>query len=182
VLALDADERVSPALVQAIQAALATPTPSHGWYRMARANRFMGRVLRHGEGYPDWCVRLFDRRVANWDDAPVHEAVRASAAAPATVGTLTGDLAHESAESLADYVAKQNRYSTLAAQRAQRSGQRSSAAQVVASPLLRFFKFYLLRGGFLDGAPGLVHCAIGALASFLKHAKLLAAQRTGATL
>ena len=107
----------------------------------------------------------------------------AEALAPrAPIGNLAGDLVHESAESLADYVAKQNRYSTLAAQHAQRNGQRSSAAQVVASPLLRFCKFYLLRGGCLDGAPGLVHCAIGAFASFLKHAKLLAAQRTGATL
>jgi hypothetical protein len=44
-------------------------------YRFARCNRFMGRYLRHGEGYPDWSLRLFDRRQARWSDDPVHEKV-----------------------------------------------------------------------------------------------------------
>ena len=171
ILALDADERVSPELAAAIQTSLAQPHPPYALYRLARANRFMGRVLRHGEGYPDWCVRLFDRRLANWDDAPVHEAVRATDQHTA-IGALTGDLQHESAESLADYIAKQNRYSTIAAERALREGKRSSGLQMVASPLLRFVKFYLVRGGFLDGAAGFAHCAIGAFASFLKHVKM----------
>ena len=171
ILALDADERVSPELATAIQTALAQAHPPHVLYHMARANRFMGRVLRHGEGYPDWCVRLFDRRAANWDDAPVHEAVRATDK-HSVIATLKGDLQHESAESLADYVAKQNRYSSIAAERALQAGERSSGLKMVASPLLRFVKFYVLRGGFLDGKAGFAHCAIGAFASFLKHVKM----------
>ena len=40
------------------------------------------------------------------------------------------------------------------------------------SPLLRFVKFYAVRGGFRDGVPGLVHIAIGCFNSFVKYAKI----------
>jgi hypothetical protein len=43
---------------------------------------------------------------------------------------------------------------------------------------MRFMKFYVMRLGFLDGIAGLVHIAIGCGASFVKHAKLLALERS----
>jgi glycosyltransferase involved in cell wall biosynthesis len=171
VLCIDADERVSPELAASIHAVLQAPTFSA--YRFARSNRFMGRYLRHGEGYPDWSLRLFDRRAARWSGDAVHERVIADG----PLGTLAGDLLHDSAESLERYLDKQNRYSTLAADTALAMGKRSSAAQLLLSPLVRFFKFYVLRGGFRDGLPGLVHILIGCYASFAKHAKMLASSR-----
>jgi len=90
---------------------------------------------------------------------------------------LEGDLLHASAESLERYVAKQNRYTTLQADALHASGKRSSALTMALSPLARFVRFYVLRLGFLDGAPGFAHIAIGAFASFLKHAKLRALER-----
>jgi glycosyltransferase involved in cell wall biosynthesis len=171
VLCIDADERVSPELAAHIRAVL--PAPTFSAYRFARCNRFMGRYLRHGEGYPDWSLRLFDRRAARWSEDAVHERVIADG----PVGTLAGDLLHDSAESLERYLDKQNRYSTLAAETALALGKRSSPAQLLLSPLVRFLKFYLLRGGFRDGLPGLVHILIGCHASFAKHAKMLAARR-----
>lgn len=168
VLCIDADERVSGMLRDSIAAVLTAPT-FHA-YRFPRCNRFMGRYLRHGEGYPDWSLRLFDRHHARWSEDVVHERV----VTDAPVGTLTGDLYHESAESLESYLEKQNRYSTLAAERALAAGKRGSALHLLFSPLLRFVKFYFLRRGFLDGVPGLVHILIGCYASFAKHAKMLA--------
>jgi len=170
VLCLDADERLSPALQASLQALFAAGAPPQSAYRFARTNRFMGRYLRHGEGYPDWSLRLFDRRQARWSDDWVHEKVLARSP-PAT---LAGDLLHHSAESLSDYLAKQNRYSSLAADAALAQGRRAHTAQLLLSPLLRFIKFYLLRLGFLDGVPGLVHILIGCGASFAKHAKMQA--------
>jgi GT2 family glycosyltransferase len=173
VLCVDADERVSADLARSILAAIAAPAAPV--YRMARCNRFLGRWLRHGEGYPDWSPRLFDRRSARWSDDPVHERV-VSSAAPAT---LAGDLMHESAETLAQYLDKQNRYTTLAAQRLFDAGSGAGPVRLFASPLVRFLKFYVLRLGFLDGAAGLVHVAIGCMNSFLKYAKLIELRATG---
>ncbi|MDP2132732.1 MAG: glycosyltransferase family 2 protein [Sulfuritalea sp.] len=171
VLCIDADERVSEPLRESIIAVVSAPTL--GAYRFARCNRFMGRYLRHGEGYPDWSLRLFDRRAARWSDDAVHEKVIASGG----IGTLHGDLLHESAESLETYLAKQNRYSTLAASAALASGRRATVFHLLLSPLLRFIKFYVFRLGLLDGLPGLVHILVGCGASFAKYAKMLAFQR-----
>lgn len=171
VLCLDADERVSPALRASIEAVLRQP--DYGAYRFARCNRFLGRYLRHGEGYPDWSLRLFDRRQAHWSDDVVHERVLPSAA----VGRLDGDLLHDSAETLAAYLTKQNRYTTLAAEVALRNGGAASWGRLLFSPLVRFIKFYLLRQGFRDGLPGLIHIAIGCFNSFFKYAKMLEATR-----
>jgi len=170
VLCLDADERVSPLLAASIREAFAAGAPAAPAYALARRNRFLGRWLAHGEGYPDWTVRLFDRRRAQWSDDAVHERVIAQGRA----ARLRGDLLHASAESLDDYLAKQNRYTSIQAAALHARGVRSSVAQIVLSPLTRFARFYVLRLGFLDGAAGFAHIAIGAFASFQKHVKLRA--------
>ena len=170
VLCLDADERVSPELLNSIKRALVDP--KYSAYRCARRNRFLGRYLRHGEGYPDWSLRLFDRRVAHWSSDAVHEKVICEA----PVGELAGDLLHDSAETLESYLAKQNRYTSLAAE-SDVGRKEVSAARLVFSPLVRFVKFYVVRGGFRDGVPGLVHISIGCFNSFIKYAKILERQR-----
>jgi glycosyltransferase involved in cell wall biosynthesis len=171
VLCLDADERVSPELRASIERALAAPVAPV--YRMARCNRFLGRWLRHGEGYPDWSPRLFDRHNARWSDDPVHEKVLYAV----TPGTLEGDLLHDSAEDLAHYLDKQNRYTTLAAEQLYERGRNAGAFELLASPAVRFLKFYVLRLGFLDGIAGLVHIGIGCMNSYLKYAKLIEMRR-----
>ncbi len=168
VLCLDADERVTPELAAAIAREMAAPRAAA--YAFARRNRFLGRWLAHGEGYPDWNVRLFDRRRARWSEDPVHEHV----VCDGPVARLAGDLLHASAESLDDYLAKQNRYTTLQAAAMHARGERAGLARLVLSPLVRFLRFYVLKLGFLDGVAGLVHIAIGCQNSFLKYAKLRA--------
>jgi hypothetical protein len=176
VLCLDADERVSDTLRTHLESVLIAPSTAA--FRFPRCNRFLGRYLKHGEGYPDWSLRLFDRRQARWSDDAVHEKVIANGA----VGTLQGDLLHDSAETLAAYLSKQNRYTSIAADMAFTAGKRASGVQLVFSPLIRFIKFYLIRQGFRDGLPGLIHITIGCFNSFLKYAKLIERQRNDAAL
>ena len=167
VLCLDADERVSPQLAASIQAALAAPVSPV--YRMPRRNRFLGRWLAHGEGYPDWSPRLFNRMNARWSDDLVHEKVLFAV----TPGTLQGDLMHDSSDDLASYLDRQNRYTTLAARQAFELGRSAGVFHLLLSPVVRFFKFYVFRFGFLDGVPGLLHISIGCMNSYMKYAKLM---------
>ena len=171
VLCLDADERVSPELQSSIKNEL--KNPSTAAFRFARCNRFLGRYLKHGEGYPDWSLRLFDRRQARWSADAVHEKVETLSA----VGELSGDLLHESAESLSSYLSKQNRYTTLAAEMALAAGKRASFPRIALSPIIRFIKFYFVRQGFRDGLPGLIHIAIGCFNSMMKYSKMLERQK-----
>ncbi len=167
VLCIDADERVSPELAASIAKALAAPVSPV--YRMPRRNRFLGRWLSHGEGYPDWSPRLFNRVNARWSDDLVHEKVLYAV----TPGTLEGDLMHDSSDDLAAYLDRQNRYTTLAARQAHELGRSSGVFHLLLSPVVRFFKFYVLRLGFLDGVPGLLHISIGCMNSYMKYAKLI---------
>lgn len=167
VFSIDADERVSDELRRAIEQLFATGTEQDG-YLVNRRNHFMGRALAHGEGYPDWLLRLFHRHRANWSHDPVHERVELEG----RVGRIQGDLNHHSQESLDDYFHKQNMYTSLQARGMWDAGRKSSLLKLAASPTVRFLKFYVLRLGFLDGIPGLIHIAIGCFNSFAKYAKL----------
>ncbi len=171
VLCIDADERVSEELRGRILAELGAPRGLA--YAMARCNRFLGRWLTHGEGYPDWSVRLFHRAHARWRNDPVHEKVVSGT----PVLRLAGDLLHDSAGTLEKYLVKQNYYTSLQAESMLAAGHRASVLQLLLSPLLRFIKFYVLRLGLLDGVPGLVHITIGCMNSFNKYAKLNALDR-----
>jgi glycosyltransferase involved in cell wall biosynthesis len=174
VLCLDVDERVTPELARSIAAAMAEPR--YRAWRLARRNRFLGRWLAHGEGYPDWTVRLFHRADASWSSDDVHEAVLTTT----EVGTLAGDLNHESADDISTYMAKQNRYSSLHAQALYRQGVRAGFWRLFTSPLARFLKYYVLRAGFLDGGPGFAHIVVGCTNSFQKYLKLIELQAQGA--
>ncbi|MBL0142233.1 MAG: glycosyltransferase family 2 protein [Betaproteobacteria bacterium] len=173
VLCLDVDERVTPELEKSIELALAGGR-FKAW-RMARRNRFLGAWLSHGEGYPDWTLRLFNRSHASWSNDEVHEAVLTTA----EVGRLDGDLLHDSVEDVATYMAKQYRYTTLHAEALYRQGVRASYARLFVNPLVRFLKFYFFKLGFLDGGPGFAHVVIGCNNTFHKYLKLIELQKAG---
>lgn len=173
VLCLDVDERVTPRLADSIRHALAGGR--YKAWRMARRNRFLGAWLSHGEGYPDWSLRLFHRAHAGWSNDEVHEAVLTTS----EVGRLDGDLLHDSAEDVSTYMAKQNRYTTLHAQALYRQGVRAGYARLFVNPAVRFLKFYFLKLGFLDGGPGFAHVVIGCNNTFHKYLKLIELQKAG---
>jgi hypothetical protein len=128
----------------------------------------MGCWLRHGEGYPDPHLRLFNRRYGNWQDLPIHEQVIVNG----IIGKLTGDLFHQSALSLETYIAKQNNYTQVQANLLWKQGIRTNMLQLILRPFWRFIRFYILKLGYLDGIPGLVHISIGCFNTFIKYAKL----------
>lgn len=167
VLCLDADEWLSDDLSNEIKKIKNNPQADA--YRFPRTNKFMGRFLKHGEGYPDLNLRLFNRQKARWSDDVVHEYVIANG----TVNNLHYDLMHESGEDISLYLTKQNRYTDLQAQALYNRGKHVGYGKLVFSPLFRFIKFYCIRRGFLDGLPGLVHISIGCFNSYIKYAKLI---------
>ncbi|MDB5813269.1 MAG: hypothetical protein JWN23_386 [Rhodocyclales bacterium] len=173
VLCVDSDEIVSETLRLSIEAALIAP--AYKAYEFPRCNRFLGRYLRHGEGYPDLSLRLFHRKHARWSDDVVHEKVITLD----VVGQLKGDLLHHSEENIESYLAKQNRYTTLAADAMLAEGVEVSFSKLFLSPGFRFIKFYVLRGGWMDGLPGLIHILIGCFNSFAKYAKHFELVRRG---
>lgn len=164
VLSIDADERITPKLRESILEFLGNPPTRAA--RLLRRNRFLGHWLRWGEGFPDYTVRLFNRRYCNWQEDIVHESVETGTEPLITLG---GEMLHYSEDDIHEYASKQVRYAHLRANMLYEERRRSSVLQVMISPFLRFIRFYVIRLGILDGFPGFSHIALGCFSSFLKH-------------
>ncbi len=167
VLCLDADERCTPALREAIRAVLAGDPPLAG-YAVRRHAFHLGRWIDHGGWYPDRKLRLFDRRRGRWGGRNPHDRVEVEG----PVGRLEGDLLHLSYRSLSDHLRQIDFFTTIAAREKRARGERPSLARLVLHPPGKFLRMYLLKGGFLDGVPGLVVASMGSWYVFLKYAKL----------
>jgi glycosyltransferase involved in cell wall biosynthesis len=174
VLVVDADERASPELAAEIRSVLSGPS-KHDAYRMRRDNFFLGHPIRHCDWNTPQLTRLFRRDQGRYQERRVHADV---ALAGGSVGDLKGKLLHYTAWDLADFVAKQNRYSTWSAEDLHDRGKRHGLLVTLLRFPVRFFYLYVLRLGFLDGMAGLVVCSIMAHYAFLKSAKLWALHDT----
>jgi len=166
VLSLDADEVVSPALRADIEAVLRDGAAADG-YAAPRRNIFWGRWVRHGGLYPDWQLRLFRRGRGRFVERAVHESV----VVDGPVLRLRGHLEHRSYRDVADFLARANRYSTLAAEEWIRSGRRVGAVDLALRPLGRFLSMYILHAGFLDGWRGFLLAVLYAYYVAMRSAK-----------
>jgi len=86
IFSLDADERVPSALAQEIRSIAASEPPYRG-YRVPRVTFHLGRWIRTTDFYPDYQMRLYDRRTGRWQGLYVHESVK--------VDGPTGQLKHD---------------------------------------------------------------------------------------
>ena len=167
ILSVDADERVSPDLAAEIRKVLQSE-PREAAFRIPRMTRHFGRWLRTTDAYPDYQVRLYDRRRARWKPLDVHESV----AADGPVGTLRHDLLHDGGETIAERKDKLRHYAKLSAREMHRRGRRGGALAKLLHPPAAFLRSYVLRRGFLDGAAGLRVSALQAYYVYLKFAYL----------
>lgn len=169
VLCVDADERIDAVLRDAILAERAAGFARAAGYRFARRSWYFGRWLRHGNAYPDRKLRLFDRRRGGWrGEREVHE----SASVDGPVATLPGDLLHLPFRSFEHQLDKGRRYAQMMAEHAHARGKRASWSKLVLAPAWRFWRGYLLRGGFLDGRAGLVYAYVTAFTARQKAIRL----------
>jgi glycosyltransferase involved in cell wall biosynthesis len=151
ILSIDADERVTPGLAAEIRA-LMDRGPSAAGYRIPRVSHYLGRWIRSTDWYPDFHLRLYDRRAARWSARKVHESVVAAG----RVGKLHGELLHYPYRDISEHLVKIDRYTTLAAEQWAAEGRRATAFQAFVYPRLAFLRNYVLKRGFRDGETGLV--------------------------
>jgi glycosyltransferase involved in cell wall biosynthesis len=167
ILSLDADERVSLALADEIRQTLEHEPPARG-FRMPRVTSYLGQWIRCTDWWPDWQLRLYDRRAGEWARLNVHESVRMRGA----VARLHGELLHHPYDSIADHLATIDHYTTIAAQELYAQGRRATWGRIAVHPPLAFLRNYILRVGIRQGTPGLVVSLLNSYYVLLKFAKL----------
>jgi len=168
VLALDADEEVSPPLRAEIVRFLEQDGARFSGASFPRKVWFLGRWITHGDWYPDRVVRLFRKDRGKWSGSPEHCHV----ALEGPQCRLCGDLHHYTNPTIASYVQKIPYYADLYLERQLAAGARWSAIPVLFRSLWRFFRAYIFRLGFLDGYPGFFIAASTAYATLVRHSRL----------
>ena len=177
VLVLDADERVPEALRAEILAVLEKDDPAIAGYRMPRLSHFLSRPLRHGTWYPDFKLRLGRRsRGLRAEGGRVHEVM----VVDGPVERLVAPLVHHPYRDLSDALRKASTYARLGAQDRFDRGARGSASALFFRPLFEYFRFLVLRAGFLDGLVGFYVAFLHAFSYFLRAAFLLEIRRRAA--
>jgi glycosyltransferase involved in cell wall biosynthesis len=165
VLSLDSDEVVTPELAREIRATLASPACTA--YRVPRLDYMFGRWIRHGGWYPQYHVQLFRPDSGRWEEE-VHERW----VTPGPMGTLRHPVLHYSHLEVASFVAKLNRYTTIAAGERASRGERVPGWRLALEPPAYFLYKYLWQRGFLDGAHGFTLARLLAFYRFTELAKV----------
>jgi (heptosyl)LPS beta-1,4-glucosyltransferase len=169
VLVLDADERVTEQLAAEIRETVARDDPARNAYRLRRDNFFLGYPIRHCGWNTPTVARLFRRDTCRYGLAKVHEQLEVE---ESKVGFLRGKLLHYTCTSLGQWIEKENRYSEVMAAEKHKAHHWTCGLGIIGIPLVRFIHLYIIRGGFLDGTPGLIVSINSAIYTFLKHSKL----------
>ena len=141
-------------------------------YAFPRKNFLHGKWMRHGDWWPDWQVRLVNRKKGRMSGA-IHEGWKTAGA----TGKILSPIEHFCFDGYADMLQTMDKYSSIIARDMFDRGVRTTAAAPLLHAFGMFAKIYIQKRAFLDGFDGLVTAFLKAGGSFFKYAKLLEMQR-----
>lgn len=151
---VDADELVTRALVDYLRDFVANPGKTKA-LSIPRKNLFLDGWSE--STYPDYQVRVLDRRVSDWP-VEIHSRPKVKGKIEKIPKKrLDMALIHKS-PSVADVLERMNRYTDKEVTR--RSGDEQAHAKapsllaMMLKPWFRFFKMYIIKGGFRQGVAG----------------------------
>ncbi|MGA1597808.1 MAG: glycosyltransferase family 2 protein [bacterium] len=173
---LDPDERIPEALSREILRVIESPGP-HAAFRLRRRNHWFGRWLRYGSQYPDTQLRLFQRGAAEFPNRHVHEKLQVNG----SIGELGEDMLHFPYRTVSQFLRKFDFYTGVEAGYLQEAGEticwRSALRFLVLKPWPRFFRRFVLKGGFRDGLPGFFCAWFDAMNFVVRYVKLWELER-----
>ena len=165
ILSLDADEVPDSKLIKEIQKVLHKGERTA--YFLRRHAVYMQRVMKYA--FCDKKLRLVHRSLQPvWVGARVHESLSVLLD-PGKIHLLNGKLLHYSYEHFEDHLTRSIQYSRLSALNKFEAGEQCSIFKLIVKPWLAFLKSYVLKGGILDGLPGLIVSKMRALDVFEKY-------------
>jgi hypothetical protein len=167
VLNVDADERVTAELAAEIRAALAHVPEVVDGFAIPRLVAYLDRWWYRGGWYPRRILRLVRRRRATWGGVDPHE----RPVVPGRVIRLEHPLIHYTYINISDHLRTVRKLTGVAAMQVG-DGARTGIGRLVLEPSWRFVRSYLIKGGVLEGLPGLFVAATDAFYTFLRWARV----------
>lgn len=165
IMFVDADEEVPPELVDEIREEMKEDVSVDGFF-IYRRTYYLGRWIRYGGWYPDGEIRLYKRDKGRWEGG-----LHAKIVVEGRIKKLKNQYLHYTYGDISDQIKTIDRYSKIAAEDLQKSGQEFSLIKLLFHPPFRFIKEYFLKLGFWDGLPGLIIAVSTMYYVFIKYAK-----------
>jgi (heptosyl)LPS beta-1,4-glucosyltransferase len=164
---VDADERMDAALAAEVRTAAASN--KHDVWAVPRHNYLFGKLTLGAGWYPDFQARLFRVGHSGYDPArKVHELP----VFEGELGKLKRELTHFNYESVAQFHAKQRKYSDYDAQILFNQGVRPKPQNFVLQPLREFNRRFFIWRGYCDGLHGLRLSALMAYYNWCMYRRL----------
>lgn len=157
IFVLDSDEVITDELKMEIKQVL--KKPNFKAYFVARLNYFFNKPIKTMGLYPDFSIRFFNRNYACFSDDGVHEKVICEC----KIGKLKNHFIHHAYESVEQFIAKQNLYSSL--------GAKQNKIKAIFNPFWTFFRLFILKGGWREGYVGYVISRLYSQYTFWKYIK-----------
>lgn len=168
ILWIDADEEVPEGLANEWKVRINQGTfHETGAIDMPRKTFFLGHWVKYSGWYPGRIIRFFHKKRADLNNNILHEGVIPKLGY--IVENFHTDLLHYSYTSLYQYFDKMNKYGYAGAKEIARKRKFVFFPQIILQPIWTFFKFYILKKGFMDGRIGLIVCIGAAFSNFIKY-------------
>ncbi len=166
VLVVDADELVPAALKDYLYACIGGKDSPDALF-IPRKNYFMGRFLHCH--YPDHILRFMRKDKTHW---PPY--VHSTPEVDGKVGRIPAKeqdkaFIHLANDSVANIVSKTNQYTRNELER--KRNRHYGMVAMLWRPFFRFFKTYVMKGGFRDGKPGFIKAVLDGYYQFVFLAK-----------
>lgn len=167
IICIDADEVLTNELIHEILHVDWVNTP-YVAFSFPMNMFFLNKEFRYGHESGRYFIRMFNRKSGGFLESKVHEGI--SVEGP--IKKMNGMVLHYSYYSLRQYLDKFNKYSTLSAEMAYKTGKNKSMPVALLALPFNFFKYYLLERNFLNGSKGLVWSILSTCYHFVKFVKL----------
>lgn len=149
ILSVDADEIITKKLADEIKKAI--HTDKFLGYLIPRRNFILGAEIKYSRWSPDEHIWLWKKGQGKWL-GDVHEEV----VVDGKVGRLQEAKIHYQDKTIAEFMATNDRYSSLKAKQMLQQGMKFSIFKMIRDSLFEFSVRFIYKKGFLDGLKGLV--------------------------
>lgn len=171
VFSLDSDERCTPEAQAEILHIINNPDALDVYFT-PRKNIFLGRWIKHVWPYPDYRQpQLFRKACMEYKPDPVHEGFISKSSKP--LGYMQQAIWQIPYRNIEEMLRKMNRYSSLGVERLVAKNKKPGAWRTLGHAAWKFLHMYILKGGFLDGWPGLVIAMGNFEYTFFRYAKFM---------
>ncbi len=167
ILQLDADEVIPPSFKEKFETIRNSDTFSA--YKTRRKNFFLGHCMEHGPWY-HYIHVLYLKELAHFYGL-VHERLKVNGG----IGILEAEIEHYPFNTISEFINRQNRYTSLAAQELfETQGLlpwKKVRKNLFYKPFKLFWKLTVIKKGYRDGLVGIIFSMLYAFEHFLKWVK-----------